>query len=157
MNSNIETDILKLVVLNRYRFEKPAVAFIHGFGLKNGAIVSSVAHDSHHIIAVGCDDDSIITAINHIINIKGGLAVVCEEKVCDLKLDIAGLMSSASCEDVADRYRELNRLTFDLGCTLAAPFMTLSFMSLLVIPELKLGTKGLFDVNSFEWTKMFVE
>ena len=156
INSNIEADVLKLVIVNRYQPEKPNVAFIRGFGLKKGALASSVSHDSHHIIAVGCNDYSLVKAINHIITIKGGLAIAYNKSIIDLALDIAGLMSSASVEEVSEKYTTLNQLSFDLGCVLSAPFMTLSFMALLVIPELKLGTKGLFNVNNFEWTEMFI-
>ena len=156
VNTNVETDILKLVVLNRYRPAKPAVAFIRGFALKQGALASTVAHDSHHIIAVGCDDDSIIKVINHIIDIKGGLAVLYDKNIIDLKLDIVGLMSSAPGEEVAQAYERLNDAAYAMGCSLTAPFMTLSFMALLVIPELKLSDRGLFDVNRFEPTGLFV-
>ena len=152
---DINNDILKIILVNRYKHEKPAVAFVNGFGLKRGAIVSSVAHDSHHIIAVGCDDCSLVQAINHIIDIKGGLAIIYNETLIDLSLDIAGLMSSASGEEVAKKYEKLNNAALRNSSVLTAPFMTLAFMALLVIPELKIGTKGLFDVNRFEWTSAF--
>ena len=155
VGSDISADILKLVVVNRYQPTKPSVAFVRGFDLKHGALVSSVAHDSHHIIAVGCDDVSIIQAINHVINIKGGLAASNGNNILCLKLDIAGLMSSARGEEVARIYNKLNEMAFKMGCRLSSPFMTLSFMALLVIPELKLGEKGLFDVERFEWTELF--
>ncbi len=154
--TDIDKDILKIVVLNRYHPAKPAVAFVHGFGLKQGALASTVAHDSHHIVAVGCDDDSILTVINHVIDTKGGLAVYYHQQLIDLKLDIAGLMSSAPGEEVAYAYEQLNKAASCMGSTLTSPFMTLSFMALLVIPELKLGDQGLFDVNRFEWTDLFV-
>ena len=153
--SDTEADILKIVVLNRYQPAKPAVAFVRGFGLKQGAMVSTVAHDSHHIVAVGCDDISLVKVINHIIDIKGGLAVVYRQQIIDLKLEIAGLMSSATGEEVARAYEQLNKTAKKMGSNLTAPFMTLSFMALLVIPELKLGDKGLFDVNCFGWTELF--
>jgi adenine deaminase len=153
--SDTNADILKIVVLNRYQPAKPAVAFIHGFGLKQGALVSTVAHDSHHIVAVGCDDISIVKAINHIIDIKGGLAAINHQTTIDLKLDIAGLMSTAPGEEVAHAYEQLNKTATSMGCALTSPFMTLSFMALLVIPELKLGDKGLFDVGQFKWIKLF--
>jgi len=153
--ADTDTDILKMVVVNRYQPAKPAVAFVRGFGLKQGALVSSVAHDSHHIVAVSCDDSLIVQAINHIIDIKGGLAAINHQNLIDLKLDITGLMSSAPGEEVAHEYEKLNREASCMGCVLTSPFMTLSFMALLVIPELKLGDKGLFDVQRFEWTKMF--
>ena len=157
VNANVEADILKLVVVNRYCPEKPAVAFIRGFGLKQGALASSIAHDSHHIVAIGCDDESLLEVINDTIDIKGGITAYYENKLIALKLDIAGLMSSASGEEVAKAYQRLNHTAARMGSTLKAPFMTLSFMALLVIPELKLGEKGLFDVHSFEWTNLFVE
>ena len=155
VDADVETDILKLVVLNRYRAKKPAVAFIRGFGLKRGALASSVAHDSHHIVAVGCDDLSLVEAINHIIDIKGGLVACYQKNVIDLKLDIAGIMSSAGGEEVAGAYERLNQAASQMGSVLTAPFMTLSFMALLVIPELKLGDMGLFDVRQFDWTNLF--
>ena len=150
------TDILKMVVVNRYQPAKPAVAFVRGFGLKQGALVSTVAHDSHHIVAVGCDDISLLKLINHVIDLKGGLAAYYHKNLIDLKLDIAGLMSSAPGEEVAHAYEQLNEAAARMGCVLTSPFMTLSFMALLVIPDLKLGDKGLFDVNRFEWTELFV-
>ncbi|MCL2027200.1 MAG: amidohydrolase family protein, partial [Bacteroidales bacterium] len=152
---NTETDILKIVVLNRYGLAKPAVGFIHGFGLKQGALVSTVAHDSHHIVAVGCDDAALVEAINHVIDLKGGLVAYSDGMMTDLQLDIAGLMSSASGEEVARAYENLNKAASRMGSTLHAPFMTLAFMALLVIPELKLGDKGLFDVQQFGWTELF--
>ena len=153
--SDTDADILKMVVLNRYHPAKPAVAFVRGFGLKQGALVSTVAHDSHHIVAVGCDDISIVQTINHIISMKGGLAAYDNHQLIDLKLDIAGLMSSAPAEDVARAYEQLNKAASRMGSALTSPFMTLSFMALLVIPELKLGDKGLFDVNRFGWTELY--
>ena len=151
---DIKNDILKIVALDRYKPENPAVAFVNGFGLKKGAIVSTVAHDSHNIIAVGCDDDSLVKVINHIIDIKGGLTITYDDTIIDLNLDIAGIMSSSPAEDVATKYEKLNNAALKNGSILAAPFMTLAFMSLLVIPELKIGTKGLFDVNKFEYLKI---
>ena len=153
--ADTDDDILKMVVVNRYKPAKPAVAFVRGFGLKQGALVSSVAHDSHHIVAVGCDDSFLVQAINHVIELRGGLVACYHKKIIDLKLDIAGLMSSAPGEDVAYGYEQLNKATSRMGCTLTSPFMTLSFMALLVIPELKLGENGLFDVQKFEWTDLF--
>ena len=156
VNFDADSDILKIVVLNRYRPAKPAVAFVRGFGLRKGALVSTVAHDSHHIVAVGCDDESLVKVINHIIAKKGGIAAYYENKLIDLTLDIAGLMSSAPAEDVAKAYDRINQAAFRMGSGLKSPLMTLSFMALLVIPELKLGDKGLFDVQKFEWTELFV-
>ena len=157
VKTDTDADILKMVVVNRYQPAKPAVAFVRGFGLKQGALVSTVAHDSHHIVAVGCDDDSLVQAINHIIDLKGGLTACYQNSLIDLKLDIAGLMSSSSGEEVGKAYEQLNSIASRMGCLLNSPFMTLSFMALLVIPELKLGEKGLFDVQKFNWTDMFRE
>jgi adenine deaminase len=148
-------DILKIVVVNRYRDEKPAVAFIRNFKLKRGAIASTVAHDSHNIIAVGTDDASLVKAVNHLIQHKGGLCVADGDEVKILPLPIAGLMSDLDCETVGNLYSELDRQVKKMGCTLRAPFMTLSFMALLVIPSLKLSDKGLFDGEKFRFTDLF--
>jgi adenine deaminase len=142
-------DILKVVVVNRY-FDAPvAVAFIKNFGLKQGAIASSVAHDSHNIIAVGVDNESICAVVNAIIAEKGGLGATTGVHTEVLGLPVAGLMSTESCEIVADKYERLVRMAQDLGSTLGSPFMSLSFMALLVIPNLKLSDKGLFDGEKF--------
>lgn len=153
---DLERDILWLVVVNRYQPVKPAVAFIKGFGLHQGALASSVAHDSHNIIAVGCDADSICQAVNGIIDSRGGIACVCDGQFHSLPLPIAGLMSDADGDSVAARYAELDRLAKQMGSPLRAPFMTLSFMALLVIPELKLSDQGLFDGQHFEFTSITV-
>lgn len=152
--SNTEEDILKLVCVNRYSKAKPAVAFIQNFGLKHGAIASSVAHDSHNIIAVGADDESIVKAINLIMNNNGGVCAVnnAEEKI--LPLPIAGLMSAENGYDVAKKYSAIDAFAKSLGSTLDAPFMTLSFMALLVIPKLKLSDKGLFDGEQFKFADL---
>jgi len=150
-NQNIDNDILKIVVLNRYTSSKPAVGFIKGFGLKQGAIASSFAHDSHNIVSIGVDDESILKSIEIIQQHKGGLAVVSDSFKEVLPLPIAGLMSDKPCFEVASKYSKLNSLVAFLGCCLKSPFMTMSFMSLLVIPELKIGDRGLFDVNSFNF------
>ncbi len=146
-------DILKIVVLNRYtKKAKPAVAFIKGFGIKNGAIASTIAHDSHNIIAVGTSDELIIKAINRLIEIKGGIvAINSSNKMEELPLPVAGLMSIESFEAVAKQYKKMNSFVFDMHCKMQAPFMTLSFMALLVIPEIKLSDKGLFDAKKFEF------
>jgi adenine deaminase len=153
---DIENDILKIVVLNRYKKAKPALGFIKGFGLKKGAIASSIAHDSHNIIAVGASDDDLVYAINSIIGNMGGVAISFDKKLMDLKLDIAGIMTSEDGHLVAHKYMEINEKIKQLGSKLHAPLMTLSFMGLLVIPSLKIGDKGLFDVNKFELTSLFV-
>jgi adenine deaminase len=146
--SNIENDVLKIVVVNRYHPAPPAVAFVKNFGLKTGAIASSVAHDSHNIIAVGADDASICRAINLVAEHRGGVSVVGDaDKV--LPLPVAGLMSNEDGYAVSAAYTAIDLAAKALGSTLAAPFMTLSFMALLVIPHLKLSDKGLFDGDSF--------
>jgi adenine deaminase len=150
-------DILKIVVKDRYNDTAPAVGFIRGFGLRHGAFASSVAHDSHNIICVGANDEEIVTAINEIVRLKGGLSVSNRGKVSSLKLNIAGIMSDRSCEDVSAGYEALTAEVRSMGSSLRAPFMTLSFMALLVIPELKIGDKGLFDVNQFKLVPLFVE
>jgi adenine deaminase len=149
-------DVLKLVVLNRYKPAKPAIAFIQGFGLKRGAIASSVAHDSHNIIAVGVDDDSLCQAINQVVAMQGGLAVAHGDTMLDLPLPVAGLMSLEPIEWVSERYAKLDNEVKEMGSHLRAPFMTLSFMALLVIPDLKLSDLGLFDGQHFRFTEMFV-
>ncbi len=154
--SDLEKDVLKIVVLNRYKNAPPAIAFINNYGLKEGAIASSVGHDSHNIIAVGVDDFSICEAINLIIREKGGVAAVSNTKRGVLGLPVAGLMS---CEDgykVAESYTTIDRFVKDqLGSTLISPFMSLSFMALLVIPALKLSDLGLFDGEKFEFVDLF--
>lgn len=150
-------DILKIIVKDRYRDSGPAVAFIKGFGLKKGAFASSVAHDSHNIIAIGVNDDDIVEVINEIVRLKGGLAVTNGEKLSSLQLNVAGIMSDKPCSEVAQQYEYLSDLVQDMGCSMSAPFMTLSFMALLVIPELKLSDRGLFDVRSFCHVPLFME
>lgn len=154
--SDLEKDILKIVVLNRYRNAPPAIAFINNYGLKEGAIASSVGHDSHNIIAVGVDDFSICEAINLIIREKGGVAAVSNTKRGVLGLPIAGLMSSEDGYKVAESYTMIDRFVKEqLGSTLISPFMSLSFMALLVIPALKLSDLGLFDGEKFEFVDLF--
>lgn len=150
-------DILKIVVKNRYGDTSPSVAFVSGFGIKTGAIASSVAHDSHNIIAVGADDESIMDAINLIIDSKGGVAAVTKDKKLILPLPFAGIMSDAGGFQVAEKYAVLNTLAREMGSKLASPLMTLSFMALLVIPELKLSDRGLFSGSDFSFISLFVE
>jgi adenine deaminase len=148
-------DILKIVVLNRYSNNPPAIAFIKGFGLKEGAIASSVAHDSHNIVAIGVDDDSICESINLIIREKGGISAVSSNKMGVLALPIAGIMSNLPAEKVADDYKKIDSFAKEiLGAQLKSPFMSLSFMALLVIPSLKLSDKGLFDGNTFKFVDL---
>ena len=155
MVTNVKEDILKLVVLNRYQPASPAIAFIKNFGLKSGAIASSVAHDSHNIIAVGVDDDSLCRAINLIIEEKGGVSAVGQKDERVVPLPVAGLMSPRDGYEIADAYAEIDKFAKKLGSHLNAPFMTLSFMALLVIPSCKLSDKGLFDGEKFEFIKLF--
>jgi adenine deaminase len=148
---SLSDDILKIVVVNRY-FDAPvAVAFIKNFGLKRGAIASSVAHDSHNIIAVGVDDVAISRAVNLLIDNKGGLSAVDDIQEEVLPLPVAGLMSTDSCAVVAEKYTRLVKMSRAMGSTLTSPYMSLSFMALLVIPRLKLSDKGLFDGEKFEF------
>ncbi len=153
--SDVERDILKLVVLNRYEPQKPAVAFVTGFNLKEGAIASTISHDSHNIIALGVDDASIIEAINIVIKNKGGISLYTTDINYSLSLPVAGLMSTEDGNMIASEYDMLNEAVHRKGSKLDAPFMTLSFMSLLVIPELKLSDKGIFDSSIFSFTKLF--
>jgi len=157
IDSDIDKDILKIVVKDRYNDCAPAVGFIKGFGLKKGAFASSIAHDSHNIISIGTNDNDIVSSINEIVILKGGLSVVSGEKKSSLQLNIAGIMTTRSCKDVATDYEKLNVQVRSMGCSMAAPFMTLSFMALLVIPDLKIGDKGLFDVNKFELVSLSKE
>ncbi len=150
-------DILKIVVLNRYTSSPPAVGFVHNFGLKTGAIASTVAHDSHNIIAVGADDEAICRAINNLIDIRGGIAFTDGKSHHAFPLPVAGLMSTEPVESVAEKYKLSDAKAKSLGSKLGAPFMTLSFMALLVIPELKISDKGLFDANKFEFVSLFAE
>lgn len=151
--SDPERDILKIAVVNRYVNRKPSLAFIKNFGLKKGAIASSVAHDSHHIVVVGVSEKDMCDAVNLIIREKGGIAITSyDDNISEiLPLPIAGLMSDKCADDVAIKYAELDRMAKQLGSELSAPFMTLSFMALLVIPEIKLSDKGLFDSVNFKF------
>jgi adenine deaminase len=153
--SDIEKDILKIVVVNRYKEAVPTVAFIKNFGLKEGAIASSVAHDSHNIVAVGVDDDSICKAINSLVQKNGGISAVSSDNFKVMPLPVAGIMSDQKAENAAVMYSELDAMAKSLGSTLSAPYMSLSFMALLVIPSLKLSDKGLFDGSKFEFTSLY--
>lgn len=149
--SDVSNDVLKMVVVNRYREAPPSFAFIKNMGLQKGAIASTVAHDSHNIIAIGVDDEEICAAVNALIECKGGVAVVQQGSKQVLPLPVAGLMSNAPAEEVAAAYSTLDKEAKRLGSTLRAPFMTLSFMALLVIPQLKLSDLGLFDGGDFKF------
>lgn len=155
--SNINKDILKMTVVNRYNNQKPSIAFIKNFGLKEGAIASSVGHDSHNIIAVGVSDEAICKVVNLIIESKGGICAVSnsEEKV--VPLPVAGIMSDKNGETIGKQYAELDKMAKQMGSKFHAPYMTLSFMALLVIPSLKLSDKGLFDATNFKFTPLEVK
>lgn len=155
--SDTARDILKIAVVNRYADVEPALGFVSGFGLKTGAFASSVAHDSHNVIAIGTNDLDLQAAINAVIEQRGGLVVVDEGEQLVLPLAVAGLISMESCEAVASRYSLLDRKVKQLGSQLRAPFMTLSFMALLVIPSLKISDRGLFDGSDFEFVSLFVD
>jgi adenine deaminase len=153
--ADLGNDILKISVVNRYAAAPPAVGFVHGFGLKQGALAASVAHDSHNIVAVAADDTALCAAVNAVIRNHGGLAVARGETAESMALEIAGLMSRNG-DAVARDYAKLNAAARALGSSLTAPFMTLSFMALLVIPALKLSDRGLFDGRKFEPTSLYV-
>tara|TARA_R110000751_G_scaffold2470_4_gene13332 strand:- start:154997 stop:156619 length:1623 start_codon:yes stop_codon:yes gene_type:complete len=154
--SNTVTDVLKMTVVNRYKNDEPALAFIKNFGLKEGAIASSVGHDSHNIIAVGVSDEAICKAVNLIIENKGGICAVSDTDQKIVSLPVAGIMSDKNAETIGHAYAELDTFAKQLGTTLNAPYMTLSFMALLVIPSIKLSDKGLFDGGKFEFTSLEV-
>lgn len=151
LESDLTQDILKIVYLNRYHNGLPQVAFCKGFQLKKGAFASSVAHDSHNIIAVGCSDEELTKAINSLIEHKGGLAVCCDNTTEILSLPVGGIMSNQDGEYVVSHYTKLNNKIQSMGCNIHSPFMTLSFLSLVVIPQIKIGEKGLFLYDSFQW------
>lgn len=156
LESNIENDVLKIAVVNRYHDAPIAIGFIKNVGLKEGAIASCVAHDCHNIVVVGVSDDAICDAVNLIIKAKGGISVATENEKLVLELPIAGIISDKPAEEVAAAYTLLDLKAKALGSKLNAPFMSLSFMALLVIPQLKLSDKGLFNGKTFEFTSVFV-
>ena len=153
--SDVERDILKMVVVNRYMPTKPAIAFIKNFGLKRGALASSVAHDSHNIVSVGVTDKDILHAVNLLIEHTGGVTAYCSTEMVAVPLPVAGLMSNEDGYEVAQAYQNADALAKRLGSKLYAPFMTLAFMALLVIPELKLSDQGLFDISKFGFTSIY--
>jgi adenine deaminase len=155
--SDVENDILKIVVINRYNKSEPSIGFIKNIGIQKGALATSVAHDSHNIIAVGTNDNDMLKAINLIIRAKGGMAIVNHDEEYLLPLPVCGLMSNLDALKVSKLYKELNKKAKELGSNLIAPFMTLSFMALLVIPEIKLGDKGLFNGIEFKFIDLQVE
>lgn len=149
--SDIERDILKIVVVNRYKDAPVAKAFIKNFGMKEGAIASSVAHDSHNIVAVGIDDEKICQAVNMVIDHKGGISFCKDDLEIIVPLPVGGLMSNEDGYKIAEQYTLIDKAAKEVGATLASPYMTLSFMALLVIPHLKLSDKGIFDGDRFEF------
>ncbi|MBV1888445.1 MAG: adenine deaminase [Urechidicola sp.] len=152
--SDAENDILKMTVVNRYQNTKPSIAFIKNFGFKKGAIASSVAHDCHNIVAVGASDEEICNAVNLIIKNKGGICAVNGGIQKNLALPVAGIMSIKDGWATGKSYQEIDAMAKELGSSLKAPFMTLSFMALLVIPDLKLSDKGLFSGSKFEFVDL---
>jgi len=150
-----QADILKIAVLNRYSRSKPAVALIRNFGIRNGAIASSVAHDSHNIVAVGSSDEDLARAMNLIIQHQGGVSAVSEKNELVLPLPVAGIMSADDAFEVGVKYGQMDEFAKAMGSKLGAPYMTLSFMALLVIPDIKLSDKGLFDGEKFEFIEAF--
>jgi adenine deaminase len=152
--SDVQNDILKMAVVNRYQDTKPAIAFIKNFGLKKGAIASSVAHDCHNIVVVGTSDEEICNAVNLIIENSGGICAVHNTKYNYLGLPVAGIMSNQNGWETAKGYQEIDAMAKELGSQLNAPFMTLSFMALLVIPDLKLSDLGLFSGSKFEFVAL---
>lgn len=154
--SNIETDILKMTVVNRYKNADPSIAFIKNFGLKEGAIASSVGHDSHNIIAIGISDEMICKAVNLIIENRGGVCAVTSTQKKIVSLPVAGIMSDKSAKEIGEAYAALDKMAKEMGSQLRSPYMSLSFMALLVIPSLKLSDKGLFDGTSFKFTSLEV-
>ncbi|MDD2198686.1 MAG: adenine deaminase [Bacteroidales bacterium] len=153
---DLNKDILPISVINRYTESKPSNGFINGFGLRKGAIASTVAHDSHNIIAIGSNYESLQIAINELIESKGGICFVNDKDRYIIPLPYAGLMTNEDGYTVAKKYELINKAVQSSGCKLKAPFMTLSFMALLVIPELKIGDKGLFDINKFDFIDIYV-
>ncbi|NOU59824.1 adenine deaminase [Marinifilum caeruleilacunae] len=153
--ADVDNDLLKMVVMSRYDNGKPVVGFVKGFGFKKGAIAESIAHDSHNIIAIGTSDEELIHAINTLIDLKGGIVAVNNGDSKFVKLEVAGLMSNKTGEELIQDYSELRDFASALGSDFESPFMTLAFMSLLVIPKLKLSDKGLFDVDQFKVVDLF--
>ena len=154
LNTNLSSDILKIAVVERYGHERVSNAFVKGFGFKDGAIASSVSHDSHNIIAVGANSNDMAKAVNTILRSKGGLVAVSKDKVYALELPIAGLMSTKSSTDVSNDLKILHHAVENMGSKLRSPFMLLSFMGLLVIPKLKISDMGLFDVEKFNFVDL---
>lgn len=152
LQSDPVRDILKVAVVNRYKKASPSVAFIRNFGIRKGAIASSVAHDSHNVIAVGSSDEYLSRAVNLVMEEKGGLSAVTDDTEEVLPLPVAGLMSDRPGQEVSELYKKLSRMAREMGSDLHSPYMLISFMALLVIPSLKISDKGLFDAENFQFT-----
>lgn len=157
LECDIERDILKIAVISRYEKKKLTVGFVKNFGLKKGALASSVAHDSHNIVVIGCSDREMTEAVNMIIDSKGGFSVYSEEEQMMLSLPVAGLMTDEDAHKVANEYVKIRDLSIKLGSQLSDPFMTMGFMPLLVIPFMKISDKGIFDCQKFEITSLYVD
>lgn len=157
LECDIERDILKIAVISRYEKKKLTVGFVKNFGLKKGALASSVAHDSHNIVVIGCSDQEMTEAVNMIIDSKGGFSVYSEEEQMMLSLPVAGLMTDEDAHKVANEYVKIRDLSIKLGSQLSDPFMTMGFMPLLVIPFMKISDKGIFDCQKFEITSLYVD
>ncbi len=154
INPDVENDVLKISVVERYGHGRISNAFVHGFGIEKGAIASSVAHDSHNIIVVGTNSKDMAYAVNKLSENNGGLVAISDEQYKSLMLPVAGLMSTRGAEEVSRECRDLNEMLVNMGCKLNTPFMALSFMALLVIPKLKISDKGLFDVENFKFVNV---
>jgi len=152
-----DSDILKIAVINRYQKSKPAVGFVKGFGLKRGALASSIAHDSHNIVVIGCSDEEMAAAVNQIVTCKGGITAYSREICVTMPMPVAGLMNNGDGYIVADAYKEVDAFAKKLGTSLNAPFMTMGFLALLVIPSLKLSDKGLFNGDKFQFENLLAD
>jgi len=155
VDADPQTDLLKIIVQNRYAPAPPSLGFVRGFGLQHGAISSSIAHDSHNLIAVGSNDQDLARAVNLLEESGGGICFVCGDEEMMLALPVAGLMGLGTCEELAENYNAIEQRVKDNGCLLQAPFMTMSFLALPVIPALKITDLGLFDGENFELTDLF--
>ncbi len=153
LESDLESDLLKIVYINRYNNGTPQVAYCKGFGLKRGAMASTISHDSHNIIAIGCSDIELSVAINNIIDNRGGVCVCDSLSVTSLPLSVGGIMSEEPCHKIAEQYKTICDVVKSMGTTLDSPLMTLSFMSLCVIPTIKIGEQGLFNTENNSWIK----
>jgi len=157
LTADTQADLLKVVVKDRYGDRPPAAGFIKGFGLTSGAFAGSVSHDSHNIICIGTNDEDIINAVNRVISMRGGLAVSDGSYIDSMPLPVGGIMSDDTVVNTASSYERLSSAVKSMGCSMSAPFMTLSFMALLVIPELKLSDRGLFNGNIFSNVPLFCD